>query len=336
MLQSVAQSVTHRDDGETVGLLLRPAGGFRLAQPGEYVQRDAGGAGDSWLVPEGQPQARAWPREDGGWVDQFAALHKGAPNSVGKFASGYGWLRGGVPLVRAGALGSGPLLGERLLDWQVEARRVADLLAVVEAARALQRVESAVHRNRVLAHFQAGPPNAPRTLWVGPGQRLSGTTPTTGGMAWQVVSDADGQDGEQAVGFHYGEDRVELIPCPVPHGPAFGADLAHVARGELAELALYAVGAAMQRPLRVETHAVLTLAHGVRVAPRSLLGAVYLSLARRLFNRDRNWRTCPSCREGFRARRANQRYCKGDACRSRMYRQRRAEASRRARGGQHR
>lgn len=312
------------DDGETVGRLRRPTGGFRLTSPGEYLPLSGGGK-ESWLVAVGRQEARVWPREGGRFLDRFAGLHRGNSEGIRKFASQYGLLRSGTPLVRMADFTTHPVLGERLLDWQVESRLVGDLVEVEKAARGLQQAESALHRHKLMAHFQSGPSGAPVTLWVGSGQRVSGLILGTGVMEWQVLTDPDSRSDEQAVGFHYGGDRFELIRVPIPGGPLWGTDLAHVPRAELVEMSLYAVGAAMQRPLSLETHAVLTLDHGIRVAPHSLLGAVYLSLAGRLFKRDPGWRRCPACREGFRAiSRKDQRYC-SDACKAKAYRKRKAE-----------
>lgn len=319
----MTKTVTLWDDGETTGRLLRPSGGFHLAQPGEYARLDGKDADESWLVALGEPEPQPWPREDGDWVGQFADLSKVQPEVIRRFASMYGWLGARVALGPVAAQESEPVLGESVTAWRIHSHIAAELLGLIDAADALSDGKTAgeMHRRRVLEHFGFGPPGHRGPHWLGPDGKLPEPSRLTDGVTWEYAGTTV-CPGDPGLLFHYGT-RSLIVPFPVDRGPRFGTDLARASSSELAALARAGVAYALQDALRSETHGVLTLALGLRVAPHSLLGAVYLGLAGRLFRRRGQSRKCPGCGAGFLAQAGQQRYCTpycADAHRHRIYR----------------
>ena len=321
--ESVTETVTLWDDGETTGRLLRPLCGFRLAQPGEYARPGGSGAEESWLVALGEPEPRPWPREDGAWVGKFADLREAEPEIVRGFASTYGWLGARVALVPVAARESGPVVGESVTTWRIHSHIAAELLGLIDAADSLSDAKTAgeMHRRRVLEHFGFGPPGHRGPHWLGPDGQPPEPSRLTDGVTWEYAGTTV-SPGDPGLLFHYGT-RSLLVPFPVDRGPRFGMDLSRAPSSELAALARAGVAYALQDALRSETHGVLTLTLGLRVAPHSLLGAVYLGLARRLFRRKGQSRKCPGCGAWFPAQVGQQRYCTrecGDAHRHRLMR----------------
>ena len=315
------------DDGETLGRLLRPSIGFGVAAGYQRAAKDSGppsSPGQFWLVPAGKPEAVAWPREHPGFLPKFAKLHADPPvtnEKVASFASRYGWLRHGTLIVPDPLDWSEPVLGDWIEEWRQESRRVAELLSVMTAAQALRQAESALERKVVVSHFRSQPDGTGATLWVPAGGELRGLTVPGQPISWYVVP-GKGSPGEGgAIAFAYADIGPLFIPMRFEEGPPWGSDLESVPRAELAALAAFAVGVATQAVLQVESHAVLTLAKGIRTAPSSLLGAVYLSLARKLFERGER-KVCPECGEAFPQVRSDQIFC-GEAHKARAYRRNR-------------
>ncbi|MGH7642838.1 MAG: hypothetical protein ACRENX_07485 [Candidatus Dormibacteria bacterium] len=336
------------DDGETMGQLKRPSGGFRVASGYQISpaigqispeERHPCGTEELWLVPSGPPQPTEWLRDSperprSGLLRQFAGLHGQSDKVVTRFASRHGWLNAGTLIFPDPSdLSVGPVWGDRLRTWRRESSALAELCKIADDAVRLRRYNSEDARRSVLAHFQS----SGETLWVGTGkEQLRRATGQTEG--WRVVPieeiswrKPEGARYENALAFTYAGGAI-FLPFPGigersfsagGHGrgaPTWGSDLARADGSALAELAMYALGCVAQTVLRSETHATLTLRKGIRVAPSSLLGALYLNFARDLIFERRGHRLCRACGTAFTPRRKDQRWCSGTACRSRARR----------------
>lgn len=345
------------DDGETMGQLRRPSGGFRVGD-GYSVDPTIGQLSpeerlpttpdELWLVPTGPPETTAWLRDSPerprpGLLRRFADLHDRGDEQIRRFASEHGWLRAGTLIVPVtnDMSGAGPYTppawGDRIRTWRKESRGLAELVQLADDAQRLREHQSEDARRAVLRHFQS--PDG-ETLWLGPGESLhrDGSRP----LGWRKVPFQEavwrGTVKPEALGYVHAlaftwadDSRTVFLPyrdmgapsySAAGHGrgaPSWGSDLAHAESSALAELAMYALGCVVQTFLRDETHAVLTLRKAIRVAPSSLLGALYLNFARELIFERRGQKVCPACRHAFAPHRRNQKWC-GDACKSRGWR----------------
>ena len=334
MTLSVTVSTTP-DDGETLGYVLRPSKGFKLGHDYQLAYPEGPhrpgqppvSKGETWLIPVGSPERTGWPRATVGKLTAFGQLHRLDDAGIARFASMHGWLRSGTligsdPVDMSGAHGPGePVLGDRVWTWRRESARLADLLALVAAGRTLRRGESQVDRRTALGHFQSALDGSQETLWVGERNKLQGIPQPGQPLQWRVVEDPDGRVHRPALAFFYGDrEGVIFLPSPLPvdGAPAWGADLAHAPNRAVAEVALYAAGCAAQTVLREESHGALTLAKGIRVAPTTLLGAMYLIFAADLFER-RSAKVCPVCHKQFDPIRSDAVY-DTEACRQKAHR----------------
>ncbi len=317
------RSAPASDDGETLGALRRPIGGFAVAKGYGIVptvgqqsadERTPSRHDEPWLVPQGRPEVAPWPRNDPRWVEAFAGLHRQrSDKAVAVFASQYGWLSTGTLIApvavdrETGRLMSPgvndptcePVRGDRVATWRRESADFAELRELLEDSGRVGVGQT--YRQRVLRHFTG----ETGTLWWRAGDRLS----RANGGDWRV-EDGGPRDGPPvALAFVWGgQEKVSLLPLPIKDAPDAGSNLAVAEARALGELARYAVAVAIQQVLAESTGAVLTLRRGIRVAPRTLLGALYLSLARELFNRRAD-KTCPTCHEQFTPIRKDQIYC---------------------------
>jgi len=356
----VSKTVSHltaADDGETLGQLRRPSGGFRVGGGYSIVptvgqlspeERSPTTPDELWLVPTGPPETTAWLRDSPdrprpGLLRRFADLHDRGDEQIRRFASEQGWLRAGTLIVPVTNDMSGagpytpPVWGDRLRTWQQESRTLAELMKVADDAGRLREHHSEDARRALLEHVQS--PEG-ETLWLGPEAPGVRRTPPRGGwrtVPWQewTWERPEGAQYANALAFTWGSGRhVIFLPFPAqgarPYsaaghgrgGPAWGSDLSQAESAALAEMVLYALGCVVQTFLRDETHAVLTLRKAIRVAPSSLLGALYLNFARELIFERKGQKVCPACRQAFNPLRRDQKWC-GDACKSRGWRTRR-------------
>lgn len=317
------RSAPASDDGETLGALRRPIGGFAVAKGYGIVptvgqqsaeERTPSRHDEPWLVPQGRPEVAPWPRNDPRWVEAFAGLHRHrSDKDVAVFASRYGWLSTGTLIAPvavdrdSGRLISPgvndptrkPVLGDRVATWRRESAAFAELRELLEDSGRVGAGQT--YRQRVLRHFTG----ETGTLWRRAGDRLS----RADGGDWRVDAGApaDGPPAELAFVWR-GRESVSMLPMPFKGAPGPGTNLAVADAGALGVLARYAVAGAIQQVLADSTRAVLTLREGIRAAPRTVLGALYLSLARELFNRRAD-KTCPTCHEQFTPIRKDQIYC---------------------------
>jgi hypothetical protein len=250
---------------------------------------------------------------------------------VRDFAGQYGWLTTGTLIApvavdpKTGRLISPgvndpafvPVLGDRVATGRRESADFAELRELLDYSGRVGLGHK--YRLQVVQHFigETG------TLWLREGDRLS----RADGGDWRV-EDGGLTDGPPvALAFVWrGREKVSLLRLPIKGAPDAGANLPVADARALGDLARYAIAVAVQQVLADSTGAVLTLAEGIRVAPRTLLGALYLSLARELFNR-RVDRTCPVCRQPFTPKRKDQVYCNAggsQSCRSKANYPRRA------------
>lgn len=356
------QSLGAADDGETLGQLQRPSGGFTVADgfrtlptvgPISEDERRPSASDELWLVAKGPPEPTAWLRDAperprSGLLAGFRELHRGTDQAIARFASRHGWLTTRTLLVSVepslseeGWVGpADPVWGDRVSTWKRESRDMDELWRLLECARRLREAGNDEHaRQPILAHFQSSPGGA--TLWVGPQEWLTKDLWATPGAdqtpadTWskpgpwhvapvdktmQFVPDP-GIPSAQTLGFVYrGGEEVLYLRMPIHGGPVWGSRLewaGQVSGSALGALARHAALAATQKVIRSETCAVLTDATGIRVAPVSLLGALYLNFARELFERPRQ-KLCRGCVPPmyFTPRRPNQRWC-SDPCKSR-------------------
>lgn len=287
------------DDGETVGVLLRPKDGFEISSDSAIVPAGEVWPDPPWLTPRGDAVETAWPRSDRRWLEEFAALQR--DEDIVSFASRHGWL---------GRPGSRQRASEPTAWWRSEAATLADLLGTVDDARLLEQGDDqSVHR-RVLRHFREvhGLDERPRDAWRR--RRSDG---------WHRGGDGD----VTGVAFAYGPNRVASFRVPKKGGLAPTSLLSSATPQQLSVLARHAVGAVVQSVLQRETAGVITIDDVIRVAPSSQLGALYLTLARELTAR-RKARTCPVCRELFFPKRRDQHYCNraGIGCHQKAHRER--------------
>ncbi|HVC39708.1 MAG TPA: hypothetical protein VNH20_07045 [Candidatus Dormibacteraeota bacterium] len=323
-----------RDDGETLGELKRPVGGFKVSSgwslfapersTSEGEDRSPSQPDEAWLSPRdrpesapwGQPETVPWPRSDGGWVRSFADLHRGSDGDIAAFAGRWGWLRFGT-LIAPAPLDPGfvPVWGDRISTWRRESSALGELLNLLDCSRRVGAGQAP--RQQVLRHF-TGDDGA--SLWLRAGDRM---TRRSGRGDWCVEPGASGTGPPVALAFVWrAREDILFVRMPVKGAPEPGSNLAVVDPAALGVLARHAVGSAIQQALTKHTAAALTLTEGIRVAPRTLLGAIYLSLARELFNR-RGQRVCPVCRQPFMPKRRDQIYCNfggSQACRSKFNR----------------
>jgi len=298
-----------RDDGETLGDLQRPVGGFTVAC-GYQIHPTIGQVSaeerwpatpdEPWLVPQGRSELAPWPRSDRRWVRSFADLHRGSDADVAAFASRYGWLRFGS-LIAPAVLDAAfvPVWGDRIRTWRQESLGLAELLGVLDCSRSVGVGQAA--RQQVLQHFTG---EGGASLWLRAGDAV-----TRRRGDWGVEWGVSGDGSPLALAFVWrGREEILFVPMPVKGAPEPGANLAVADSAALGVLARHAVGVAIQQALAEHTAAALTLAEGIRVAPRTLLGALYLSLSRELFNRRAD-RTCPVCHSQFTPMRRDQVYC---------------------------
>ena len=296
------------DDGETVGVLLRPMDGFEISSDPAIVPADEVWPEPPWLTPRGDAVETAWPRSDKRWLNEFAALRR--DEDIARFASKYGWL--GRPVSRHGAT-------EPTTFWRSEAAALADLLGTVDDARLLDQSDARLldrndgqsERARVLRHFREtrGLHEKSRDAWRR--RRSDG---------WHRSGDGD----VTGIAFTYGVNGSASFRVP-KGGPVPASPLSSATPQQLAVLARNAVGAVAQSVIQRETAGVITIGDAIRVVPRSQLGALYLTLARELTNR-RKARACPVCRESFIPKRRDQWYCNrnGIGCHQKANRERRA------------
>ena len=289
MAKTVARAPAE-DDGETLGVLWRPAGGFQVSSGWEIAripnadhayaeELEPSQPGEPWLVPVGDSEIVPWPRGNYHWLREFAELGRRSDARIATFASAHGWLRCGIPICRQ--IGGPETWGDRLSAWHAESSRVADLLALLEAAKP-PHVE--VGRRRIVDYFTQDDAIAP---------------------------------------------LVEGGPPAVDGLPPDRAALERASDSQLATLARSAVATGVDLTLREETVGTLTETGGVRVRPQSLLGAVFLGVAAELFDR-RGQRECPVCHVYFTPRRKDQTYClePGKGCKWKAYRSPEAKARR--------
>ncbi|MGH7691523.1 MAG: hypothetical protein ACRENY_02365 [Candidatus Dormibacteria bacterium] len=263
---------------------------------------------------------------------QFADLHGRSDVAVVKFASRHGWLRSRWPDAADPDPTAGPLRADRLSDWRRESADVAELIGLAEDAERLRRHGSEEDRRRVLEHFQA----YGETLWLGPpGESVPGRVAPAQGLRRVPLEEVfwkapEGANYSHALAFTWRSRHATMyLPYPGPGQPTFrvagrgagaptwGSDLTLAHGRALSELAMFAVGCMTEWVLVSETHTTLTLRRGIRAAPSSLVGAVYLGLARELlFAHVEEDRVCPACGERFTANRRNARWC-SEPCRSR-------------------
>jgi hypothetical protein len=320
------------DDGETVGQLKRPRGGFGLRHGYQIVSTAGLGAEDRgptspdepWLIPVGPPESIGWPRAHPGVLESFASLHSRSDAAISRFASRYGWLEAGTLLARdpVDMSGSGgdvqPVWGDRVTTWRRESRLMGDLVGLVQSARVLRRRESAYDRARI-----TNDPEGRRTMvWVSAtDQGLEGRTTPGQPMSWHSKP-GDGPPHRPLLAFVYGHggERFVFVPMAQTGAPAWGSNLERADRRELATLAFQVAERAADAAIRARTHGTLTLAKGVRVAPAGLLGSLYLLYAADVFERG-TWKVCRQCRKEFEPVRADQIY-DSEACRAKAYRQR--------------
>jgi len=302
--------------------------------------REGAAQGPPWLVPRGTPDSVSWPRTDPGWLERFRALHRGSDEDVAAFAGRFGWLRldpfdaakpelpGTTLIVDANA--DQPLWADNVRAWRAESLAIEDLLTVLAAIGTVEQ-GGEVSRRRIVSHFSGADG---QTLWLRLGDHLGRPA---AGKDWRVEHGPGSGGDVRCIAFLYGPPpesglrRWAFVPMPVKGGPRRGSGLATAEPVELATLARHALAAVIQGVLGTETSGVMTLDDSIRVMPNSLLGALYLSLARELFNR-RSAKICPVCREPFTPRDSRQDYCnRGTGCRSKAYRQRRDQAALRTR-----
>jgi hypothetical protein len=298
----VAKTVAKRlaaDDGETVGALWRPSGGFEVSSGWETVRvpnADHAFAAETapadpaepWLLPVGESEVVPWPRGRPGWLREFAALHTRPDQSIAGFASRHGWLRQGV-LVRRLSDGT-EACADRMHLWREESERVDELLGLLEAAGS-PKVEA--NRLRIVHHFT----------------REGGVAPVVdGGPLPEELPIREDQSG-----------RVIGIGSFPPRR----APLMRMERGRLSVVARKAVEIAVDLALREDTTGCLA-ERGIRVKPTSLLGAVYLGVAALLLGPSRP-KLCQACHEEFIPTRKDQLYCHqpGKDCKSAWYRAKR-------------
>jgi hypothetical protein len=283
-----------RDDGETLGVLWRPSGGFQVSS-GWVIARlpnadhayaeelEPSEPSEPWLVPVGEEEIVPWPRGNYPWLREFAKLGSRSDATIATFASAHGWLRHGISIR---AQSGGPATwGDRVSAWRQESSCVAEWLELLESAKS---PDLEVNRRRIVDHFT----------------RDAGVPPLVAG----------GPPAINVRGAEFPPDRAALAR-------ATGPQLAAVARS--------AVATAADLALRVETVGTLTMTGGIRVRPQSLLGAVYVGVAAELFNR-RGQRECPVCHVYFTPRRKDQTYCldPGKGCKWKAYRSPEAKAKR--------
>ncbi|MGA9775164.1 MAG: hypothetical protein WBU92_04510, partial [Candidatus Dormiibacterota bacterium] len=89
-----------------------------------------------------------WPRGNYSWLGEFAGLHSLPDATIATFAGSHGWLRHGIDICRQpdGA----ETWGDRISVWRQESSRVAELLGLLEWAKA-PHLE--VNRRRIADHF---------------------------------------------------------------------------------------------------------------------------------------------------------------------------------------